>query len=295
MTDPFVGQLAFFRVYSGHVESGTSVLNTTKGNTERIGRLLQMHANKREEIKEVWAGDIGAAVGLRSVTTGDTICDRDKPIVLETMTFPGAGHRRCHRAEDEGRSGKDGRRAREAHAGRPDVQGPHGPGNEPDHHPRHGRAAPRDHRRSHGARVRRCRERRQAAGRVSRRRSRASRKPKGKFVRQSGRQGPVRPREDALRADHRRGGLRVRQRDRRRLGSARVHQAGRAGHQGSARARHRGRLPDDGRAGDPVRRLVPRRRLERNGVQDRRLDGVPGRRQESGSDSSKSRSWTSKS
>jgi elongation factor G len=88
MTDPFVGQLAFFRVYSGHVESGTSVLNTTKGNTERIGRLLQMHANKREEIKEVWAGDIGAAVGLRSVTTGDTICDRDKAIVLETMTFP---------------------------------------------------------------------------------------------------------------------------------------------------------------------------------------------------------------
>jgi elongation factor G len=88
MTDPFVGQLAFFRVYSGHVESGTSVLNTTKGNSERIGRLLQMHANKREEIKEVWAGDIGAAVGLKSVTTGDTICDRDKPIVLETMTFP---------------------------------------------------------------------------------------------------------------------------------------------------------------------------------------------------------------
>jgi len=88
MTDPFVGQLAFFRVYSGHVESGTAVLNTTKGNTERIGRLLKMHANKREEIKEVWAGDIGAAVGLRNVTTGDTICDRNHPIALETMTFP---------------------------------------------------------------------------------------------------------------------------------------------------------------------------------------------------------------
>ncbi|HEX9500148.1 MAG TPA: elongation factor G, partial [Thermoanaerobaculia bacterium] len=88
MTDPFVGQLAFFRVYSGHVASGTAVLNTTKGNTERIGRLLKMHANKREEIKEVWAGDIGAAVGLRSVTTGDTICDKDEAIVLETMTFP---------------------------------------------------------------------------------------------------------------------------------------------------------------------------------------------------------------
>ncbi len=88
MTDPYVGQLAFFRVYSGHVESGTAVLNTTKGNTERIGRLLKMHANKREEIKEVWAGDIGAAVGLRSVTTGDTICDKNNPIVLETMSFP---------------------------------------------------------------------------------------------------------------------------------------------------------------------------------------------------------------
>jgi elongation factor G len=88
MTDPFVGQLAFFRVYSGHVDSGTAVLNTTKGNTERIGRLLQMHANKREEIKEVWAGDIGAAVGLRNVTTGDTICDKNMPIALETMTFP---------------------------------------------------------------------------------------------------------------------------------------------------------------------------------------------------------------
>ncbi|HKY52183.1 MAG TPA: elongation factor G, partial [Candidatus Limnocylindria bacterium] len=88
MTDPFVGQLAFFRVYSGRVESGTAVLNSTKGNTERIGRLLQMHANKREEIKEVRAGDIGAAVGLRSVTTGDTICDKNMPIVLETMVFP---------------------------------------------------------------------------------------------------------------------------------------------------------------------------------------------------------------
>src|SRR5437667_2416810 len=88
MTDPFVGQLAFFRVYSGSVAQGTSVANSTKGNTERVGRLLQMHANKREEIKEVWAGDIGAAVGLRNVTTGDTICDRDNPIVRETMTFP---------------------------------------------------------------------------------------------------------------------------------------------------------------------------------------------------------------
>ena len=88
MTDPFVGQLTFFRVYSGTLNAGTSVLNRTKGKTERIGRLLKMHANKREEIKEVNAGDIAAAVGLKSVTTGDTLCDEKKPIILEQMEFP---------------------------------------------------------------------------------------------------------------------------------------------------------------------------------------------------------------
>jgi elongation factor G len=88
MTDPFVGQLTFFRVYSGTLATGTAVLNATKGKTERIGRLLKMHANKREEIKAVFAGDIAAAVGLKSVTTGDTLCDEKKPILLESMTFP---------------------------------------------------------------------------------------------------------------------------------------------------------------------------------------------------------------
>ncbi|HEY3645972.1 MAG TPA: elongation factor G [Gammaproteobacteria bacterium] len=88
MTDPFVGTLTFFRVYSGVLNSGDTLFNPIKGRKERIGRLLQMHANKREEIKEVWAGDIGAAVGLRNVTTGDTICEKNKPIVLETMIFP---------------------------------------------------------------------------------------------------------------------------------------------------------------------------------------------------------------
>jgi elongation factor G len=88
MTDPFVGQLAFFRVYSGHLEAGSSVFNSTKSTNERIGRLLKMHANKREEIKEVYAGDIAAAVGLKNVQTGDTICDKDDPIILEAMNFP---------------------------------------------------------------------------------------------------------------------------------------------------------------------------------------------------------------
>ncbi|MGH9218952.1 MAG: elongation factor G, partial [Vicinamibacterales bacterium] len=88
MTDPFVGQLTFFRVYSGTLTSGSSVINSTKGKTERIGRLLKMHANKREEIKEVNAGDIAAAVGLKSTTTGDTLSDEKKPIILEKMVFP---------------------------------------------------------------------------------------------------------------------------------------------------------------------------------------------------------------
>ena len=88
MTDPFVGQLTFIRVYSGVMASGSSVYNATKGKAERIGRLLKMHANKREEIKAVHAGDIAAAVGLRSVSTGDTICDEKQPVVLEAMDFP---------------------------------------------------------------------------------------------------------------------------------------------------------------------------------------------------------------
>jgi elongation factor G len=88
MTDPYVGQLAFIRVYSGKLASGEHVLNATNSHRERIGRLLQMHANKRDEIKEVWAGDIAACVGLRSVHTGDTVCDEKSPIVLEPMDFP---------------------------------------------------------------------------------------------------------------------------------------------------------------------------------------------------------------
>ncbi len=88
MTDPFVGHLAFFRVYSGQLKSGSSVYNSTRDSVERVGRLLKMHANKREEIKEVNCGDIAAAVGLKNVSTGDTICDKQNPIVLEAIEFP---------------------------------------------------------------------------------------------------------------------------------------------------------------------------------------------------------------
>ena len=88
MTDPFVGQLTFIRVYSGVLESGTTVLNAVKGKKERIGRLLQMHANDRHEIKEVRAGDIASVVGLKDVTTGETLCDVSAPVILERMVFP---------------------------------------------------------------------------------------------------------------------------------------------------------------------------------------------------------------
>ncbi len=88
MTDPYVGQLAFFRVYSGKMAAGESIFNVAKGRRERVGRLLRMHANKREEIQDIQAGDIAAAVGLKTVSTGDTICDEDKPIVLESIIFP---------------------------------------------------------------------------------------------------------------------------------------------------------------------------------------------------------------
>ena len=87
-TDPFVGKLCFFRVYSGTLESGSSVLNANKDKKERIGRILQMHANHREDIEKVFAGDIAAAVGLKDVTTGDTLCDENNPVILESMEFP---------------------------------------------------------------------------------------------------------------------------------------------------------------------------------------------------------------
>jgi elongation factor G len=88
MTDPFVGKLAFFRVYSGTLDAGSYVYNSTKGKKERIGRILQMHANHRKEIEKIYSGDIAAAVGLKDTTTGDTLCDEEHPIILESMEFP---------------------------------------------------------------------------------------------------------------------------------------------------------------------------------------------------------------
>ena len=102
MADPFVGKLTYFRVYSGKLEAGSRVLNVTTGKTERVGRILMMHANDREEVDEVYAGDIAAGVGIKQIVTGDTLCAPDAPIKLETIDVPRAGHQGRRRAEDEG-------------------------------------------------------------------------------------------------------------------------------------------------------------------------------------------------
>ena len=108
MTDPYVGRLSFFRVYSGHLTTGSSVLNSTKNQKERIGRILQMHANHREDIEEVYSGDIAAAVGLKNTTTGDTLCDEKASHHSGVHGLPRARDPRRHRAQDQGWSGEDG-------------------------------------------------------------------------------------------------------------------------------------------------------------------------------------------
>ena len=178
MTDPFVGQLVFFRVYSGVINSGDTVYNPIKGRKERIGRILQMHANQREDIKEVRAGDIAAAVGLKEATTGDTLSDPAEGDHAREDGVPGAGDPRRRRAEDQGRPGEDGHRAQSPGAGRPVVSRAHRRGVGADDHLRDGRAPPRDPGRPHEARVRRRSQRRRAAGRVSRGDQEAGRRSK---------------------------------------------------------------------------------------------------------------------
>ena len=235
MTDPFVGQLAFFRVYSGQIASGTGVLNATKDKKERIGRLLKMHANKREEISEVWAGDIAAAVGLKNVTTGDTICDPKHPIVLEAMNFPEPVISVSIEPKTKADQEKLGLALRQADAGRSDLPRPHRARHRPDADLRHGRAAPRDHHRPPGARVQRRRQRRQAAGRLQGDDHR--RRPRARAVHPPDRRPrPVRPRQDPARARPPRPSSSSTTRSSAARSRKRVHQADRAGHQrGSSR------------------------------------------------------------
>ena len=168
MDDPFVGTITFCRIYSGTLTSGTGVINSTKDRKERIGRMLLMHANNREDIKEAFAGDIVALAGLKEVRTGDTLCDAQQAGDPGKDGIPRSGHRDRDRAEVEGRPGEARRRARQARRRGPVVPRLHRPGIRPDHHQGHGRAASRHQGRHPQAHLQGRRQYRRAAGRLSR-------------------------------------------------------------------------------------------------------------------------------
>ena len=168
MSDPYVGKLTYFRVYSGKVKAGDRVLNTTNGKTERIGRILQMHANHREERDEIAAGEIAAAVGLKQSTTGDTLAIDSAPIVLESMTFPDPVISVAIEPKTKGDQDKLGTGLQRLAEEDPTFRVSLGRGDRPDPHRRHGRAPPRDPRRPPPARVQGRRERRPPAGRLPR-------------------------------------------------------------------------------------------------------------------------------
>ena len=276
LNDPFVGNLTFFRVYSGMLNSGDTVYVPTKDKKERIGRLLQMHASERTEIKEVRAGDIAAAVGLKDVITGDTLCDLDKIITLEKMVFPvpvisvavepktkadqekmGLALQRLAKEDPSFRVHTDQESGQTIISGMGEL-----------------------HLEIIVDRMKREFKVEANVGKPQvayRETIRGKVESEGKFVRQSGGRGQyghvwlkLEPNEQGKGYEFINGivgGTRA----------ARVHPGGRQGHQGSGRDRRHRRLPGRGREGHAVRRLVPRRRFERNGLQDRRLHGLQGR------------------
>ena len=138
MTDSYVGQLTFFRVYSGVLRSGDQVLNVAKGKKERIGRILQMHSNKREELKEIYAGNIAAAVGLKTCTTGDTLASSGNPILLESMDFPDPVIEIAIEPRTKADEEKLGVALQKLAAEDPSFSGRHRRGDRSDHHQRNG-------------------------------------------------------------------------------------------------------------------------------------------------------------
>ena len=208
MTDPYVGQLAFFRVYSGVLKSGRLGVQRGQG-PQGTHRPAAAHARQQARRNSGnRAGDICAAVGLRTVSTGDTICDDGDPVVLESIDVPDAGDPACGGAQDQGRPGKAGHGDSEAGPGRSYLPREHGSRNRADDSVRDGRTAPGNHRGPHDARVRRGRERGQTPGGLPRDHPQEGRG--GRAVRAAdGRPRPVRPRKDPGGAAALRFGLRV--------------------------------------------------------------------------------------
>jgi elongation factor G len=200
MNDPFVGSLTFCRIYSGKVETGTTLLNTVKDKKERIGRMLLMHANHREDIKEAYTGDIVALAGLKDVTTGDTLCDPAKPVILERMEFPEPVIEVAVEPKTKGDQEKLGVALHRLAQEDPSFPRLRRPRVGPNHHQGHGRTASRHHRRSHAPRVQSRGQCRRAAGRLSRDRVAQGR---GRLHPQEAdrRLGPVRSRQARDRAE----------------------------------------------------------------------------------------------
>ncbi len=256
MNDPFVGSLTFTRIYSGKMKKGDAMLNSTKGKRERVGRMMMMHSNNREEIDEAFAGDIIALAGLKETTTGDTLCDPQKPVVLETMTFPDPvieiAVEPKTKADQEKMSQGLQRLAAEDPSFRVETDIEFGT----DDHEGDGRASPRHPRRPVEARVQGRGEHRRAAGRLPR-----DGEPRGRDRLHAqeaiGWLGPVRPDQARRHADRAGRGLFVREPDRRRLGAKGVHPRRREGHQVGHGLGPAGRLPGHRLQGRADRRRLP--------------------------------------
>ncbi len=257
MTDPHLGKLTYLRVYSGRLQTGTQVLNAVKERKERIGKIYRMHANKREEIDSVGAGDIVAVMGLKDTTTGETLCDPANPVVLESMSFPAPVIHIAIEPKTKGDQDKLGVADPAAGRGGPHLPRPLGRGDRPDHHRRHGRAAPRSAGRPHEAGVQGRGQRRQAAGRLPRDPHQADRQDHLRPQEADGWLGAVREGPDRHRSVGLRGRwLHLREQGHRRSHPARVHSVGRRGLPGGHGERRPRRLPDGRHQGDaPGRRL----------------------------------------
>ena len=209
MDDPFVGTITFCRVYSGHIESGTTVLNSTKDKKERVGRMLLMHANNREDIKEAYSGDIVALAGLKDTRTGDTLCDMQKPVILERMEFPEPVIEIAIEPKSKADQEKLGVALAKLAAEDPSFRVSTDQESGPDHPQGDGRAASRHQGRHPAPHLQGRRQYRRAAGGLSREADPPGRA--GLHPQEADRRhGPVRPRQDHLRAERGRRRQRVR-------------------------------------------------------------------------------------
>ncbi len=272
MTDPYVGKLTYLRVYSGTLTKGSGVLNSTKDRKERVGRILQMHANSREDLDVTYAGDIIAAVGLKQTTTGDTLCDPDNPVILESLTFPEPVIHVAVEPKTKADQDKLSRALFSLSEEDPTfrVQSDEETGQTVISGMGELHLEVLVDRMMREFSVDANVGKPQVAYRETVRKK--VEKVELRYVRQTGRQGPVRPRGHHPRAQPGQG-VRVRRQDHRWGHPEGVHPLGQPGHPGVDHLGCAGRLPHRGHQGDAHLRVLPRRRLLGDGLQDRRVHG----------------------